>query len=241
MKAFFLHICLLYCCLYSFAQSPYEIKKQVDIPLAVGIGIGLPLSYLLEHQKPRLTEQDIQQLNPQNVLNFDRFATRNWSLKAQHHSDILMYGAIGLPILFLLDQSARQDFGTMALIGSQTYLFNAALTNLTKQTFRRKRPFLYNPEVPMAYKLKNKDVTSSFFSGHTSIASTSTFMMAKMYHDLHPNSKARPYIWGTAAVIPAVMGYLRVKGGKHYASDVVVGYLVGMAVGILVPHFHLRQ
>jgi len=56
-----------------------------------------------------------------------------------------------------------------------------------------------------------------------------------VYHDLNPNSDFDPVIWTTAALIPAITGYLRVKGGKHFPTDVVVGYVVGALVGILVP------
>ena len=45
-------------------------------------------------------------------------------------------------------------------------------------------------------------------------------------------------IWMTMATLPAATAFLRVKAGKHFASDVTVGYIVGGAIGYLVPHFH---
>ena len=65
-----------------------------------------------------------------------------------------------------------------------------------------------------------------------------SFLTAKMYHDFYPESDARPYVWASAALIPAITGYLRVRGGKHYLTDVLVGYGVGAAIGILVPQLH---
>ena len=41
-----------------------------------------------------------------------------------------------------------------------------------------------------------------------------------------------------AAVVPAITAYLRVKGGKHFYTDVITGYLVGAAVGLIVPELH---
>jgi membrane-associated phospholipid phosphatase len=38
--------------------------------------------------------------------------------------------------------------------------------------------------------------------------------------------------------VPGVVGYLRYKAGMHFLSDNVLGYLVGMGAGILVPQFH---
>jgi membrane-associated phospholipid phosphatase len=50
-----------------------------------------------------------------------------------------------------------------------------------------------------------------------------------------------PYVWATAAAFPLVTGILRLTAGKHYPSDVLVGYLVGAATGILVPFAHQRM
>ena len=64
---------------------------------------------------------------------------------------------------------------------------------------------------------------------------TFSFFTAKVFSDTNPNSKLRPWVWSSAALLPAVTGYLRVKGGKHFPTDVIVGYAVGAAIGILVP------
>ena len=43
-----------------------------------------------------------------------------------------------------------------------------------------------------------------------------------------------------AAAVPAVVGYNRLKAGKHFLSDNLIGYLVGSSVGILVPQLHKK-
>ena len=113
------------------------------------------------------------------------------------------------------------------------------MTNLVKNAVRRPRPFVYNPDptIPLNIKLK-PDARRSFFSGHTSTTAAMSFLTAKMYSDFHPNSDARPFFWGAAAIIPAATGYLRVRGGKHFPTDVITGYIVGTLVGILVPALH---
>ena len=40
--------------------------------------------------------------------------------------------------------------------------------------------------------------------------------------------------------MPAVTAWARVGAGKHFASDVIVGYLTGAAIGYLVPELHKR-
>jgi hypothetical protein len=36
------------------------------------------------------------------------------------------------------------------------------------------------------------------------------------------------------------VGYLRLKAGKHFLSDNLLGYAVGASAGILVPHLHKK-
>jgi membrane-associated phospholipid phosphatase len=47
-------------------------------------------------------------------------------------------------------------------------------------------------------------------------------------------------VWTGAITLPAIVGYLRVKAGRHYPSDVIVGYGVGALIGYLVPTLHKR-
>ena len=227
--------------LYSQSSiSPYDLSLKKEIPLLVGGGLGVGTSLVLKKNKKILTEAEIQTLNASDIWAFDRISTRNWSVKSQKASDILMFSAIALPVLFLADNDMRKDAATISLITFETYLLNATFTNLTKEIAQRKRPFLYNPSVPLKRKQK-ADATSSFYSGHTSSVATATFMFAQIYSDYHPNSKAKPYIWATAALIPAVTGYLRIRGGKHYPTDVIVGYIAGASIGVFVPILHRKK
>jgi len=119
----------------------------------------------------------------------------------------------------------------------ETMLVNNSLTALSKTFFRRTRPYAYNDDVDLTLKL-GKATRFSFFSGHTSNVAAASFFSAKVYSDNNPGSKMRNVYWGTAAIIPAIQGYLRVKGGKHFPTDVIVGYVVGAVAGILVPELH---
>lgn len=137
---------------------------------------------------------------------------------------------MAVPLVLFADPNIRKDALTNSTIGIEAYLVTGALTNLTKELFQRKRPFEYNPNAPLSLKMQT-DATSSFFFGHTSYCNR-LFFNRQNVHDYHPNSKLNPYIWTTAALIPAIQGYARVKGGKHFVTDVVTGYLIGAAVGI---------
>lgn len=116
-------------------------------------------------------------------------------------------------------------------------LLNAGLINLTKTLARRPRPFVFNGEAPLALKLK-QEARYSFFSGHTAVSSYFTFAGAQMYNDIYPDSRYKSTVWATAAVLPLLTGYGRMRAGKHFLSDVLVGYGVGALLGILVPRLH---
>jgi len=45
-------------------------------------------------------------------------------------------------------------------------------------------------------------------------------------------------IWSAAVLIPAVTGFSRVNTHNHFPTDVIVGYIVGAAIGYLIPVIH---
>lgn len=61
-----------------------------------------------------------------------------------------------------------------------------------------------------------------------------------MFADYYPDSKLKPFVWGVSIGLPALTGYLRIRAGQHYPSDIVAGYALGAAVGWLVPTLHKR-
>jgi membrane-associated phospholipid phosphatase len=171
---------------------------------------------------------------------FDRKATYNWSPRSATISDILMYGAYTAPMWLGWSPIFRQksNAGTMTVMAAQTFLLSAGITNVVKNSVRRPRPFLYNPDAPLAPKLE-RDGRQSFFSGHTSTTAALCFFTAQTYAKVYPQARSKYVVWGAAIVLPALTGFYRIKAGKHFPSDVVVGYTVGALTGLAVPYWHL--
>jgi membrane-associated phospholipid phosphatase len=218
-------------------KSPYKLNLATDITLPVVSLAMIGTAFLLEKKRPGLTVDQINGLDRNTISVFDRNATPNWNTTAAKWSDGLMISTGVLPLLFLIDERSRKDFGKVAMIYSEIFLVNVALTNLTKELVQRKRPYVYNPNVPLHEKM-DKDATHSFFSGHVSLTAAMTFGFAQMYQDYFPNSPAKPGVWFGAAVLPLAVAILRNRAGKHFWTDVLVGYVVGAAVGILIPRLH---
>jgi len=223
------------------AQKPkkYELKASLEIP-ALLLGLGTTgLGYVLENRIDPLSEGAIMALNIQDVPRFDRFATKYWSTTVSNTSDYLLTAGMVLPLGLAVSARCRREGGPIALMYVEAFLLNEGITNITKSLVKRKRPFVYNPEVSLDRKM-GTSAQKSYFSGHTSTAAVSSFFFAKVFADLYPNSPHKRWIWVASAGLPAVVGFLRVRSGRHYLSDVISGYTVGALTGVLIPHLHKK-
>ena len=232
---------LLLACQTIFSQaipdSPYQFDWKKDAS-ALTVGAGLSLTaFLIEHNLEPRTALEVENADFDDFLGMDKTATKHFSRSAEEASDWMIRISTVSALSLFLDKNIRQDAGKIAVLSSETFLITYGLTNLAKVTVKRNRPFVFNDDVPLEKKLAPSSQLS-FFSGHTSTAAATTFFTAKVWSDYHPDSKWKPVVWTAAAAVPAVTGYLRVKAGKHYPTDVATGYLVGALTGYLVPHFH---
>ncbi len=227
------NICLI-------GQNPYELNLKKDLILFGGGALGQVTTIILSAEIDDFTDQEIGLLNSNNINRFDRRATGFYSLRSLEYSDVLLTGSYFFPALFLANKKSRDGFLEIGVLGMEAFLLNATLTSLTKISVQRTRPLAYNPNVPMD-KRKSKSAKFSFFSGHTSAVSVLSFFSAKVYSDYFPDSKWKPVVWTTAAIIPAATAYFRVKGGKHFPTDVIMGYAFGAVVGYVIPQIHKKK
>lgn len=230
-------IALLFISFSLQAQSPFKFRYSVDVPI-ISIGLGTTIGgFIHEKKRTAISLEQIEALDRMSIGVFDRSATYNWNPKLAKLSDALMYGAMASPLLFLAGKNSRKDFWTVGAISAEVFLLNTGITYLTKELVQRKRPYLYNPNAPLDKKLE-KGSTQSFFSGHTSSVASMSFSFAMMHHAYYPDSKLKPLVWFAAAVLPFATAILRVRAGKHYWTDVMVGYGAGAAIGVGVPLLH---
>ena len=155
-------------------------------------------------------------------------------------SDVLAIGSAVLPACAFLFPEARKDFSELAHMYAEVSFLNYAFATATKSTVQRPRPFSYNPTVSLDKKLL-PDAQRSFFSMHTSTTASYCFFTAMLVQQYSDKKWVKTSTWIAAAVVPIVTGFLRVRGGQHFVTDVASGYLVGAAVGIGVPYLHLKR
>lgn len=194
-------------------------------------------AYYLQKKVPLLTEEDILKVDPLLINPLDRPTTKNYNLRAKKTSDILLKSSAALPFLLLADRPSRNEFGIVSVMLTETILINNGITGIFKGSFRRKRPYVYNANAPLLLK-QNQNARYSFFSGHASNSAAYSFFAAKVFADNNPDSNLKPFVWGAAISIPAATSLFRVKAGKHFPTDVIVGYAVGATLGWLIPELH---
>ena len=219
-------------------STPYSFSNDIDLTIA-GVSGGLLLGSMLMNYEP-MDLTDISSLDPNDISNFDSKAINNWNLNSMKMSDLLLFSSIVAPGLLMVDKKIRNDYRNFSLIWAESIFLTLGITNFTKVLVGRPRPYLYADNASNDYKVK-KDNRKSFFSGHTSIAAVSWFVMASMYDDYQPENTFSFYLWASAFLVPAYTAYCRYDAGKHFPSDLITGYLVGAAAGVLVPKWHTNS
>jgi len=218
----------------------YELKSS-HIPLIVVSSLLYSFGNNLVRKKTPLQEQDILLLSRSSVNSIDRFATYRWSPTFSTFSDItLVISATSAPLLFL-EKKIRKEWFTIGFMYFEATIWSYGITQTTKGLNNRLRPFLYNPDAPLEKKI-HSDAKNSFFSGHTSLTATYSFLTYKIYSDFFPKSELKPYVLATSIALPLITATNRVLAGKHYLSDVAVGYAVGALIGYGLPYlFHKKN
>lgn len=222
------------------SDSPYHFSLKREASYA-GLGlltIGAGTYY--QSRIPELTLSDLRLNDYAEVNIIDKVYGRDdGNERARLLSDKVLNFSAALPAVLLLGKKTRRDLPKIGLLYLETMAIAGGITNLTKATILRTRPYVFHDDFGNDRILESGD-RASFISGHTSLSAAGTFFFARVFSDYYPESKLKPYVWGAAILLPATAGYLRIKAAKHFPSDVLAGYAVGATIGYLVPTLHKR-
>jgi membrane-associated phospholipid phosphatase len=142
--------------------------------------------------------------------------------------------AFGLDALAAFHDGARRGFGLDALLITEATVLALDVNELTKLVVARERPYVQALALDEhGQRPITEDDDVSFFSGHTTgvfalAASTGTVATMRGY-------RWAPIPWIAGGVLAAGTGYLRIAADKHWLTDVLVGMIVGVGIGIAVP------
>lgn len=236
--------CLVGAATATWAQPSYLLSAKKDGTLSLGIGSLAAGNLWSGQQLQGFTEAELAALDASGVPAWDRWSLNRWDETAGHRSDLLFYSAAAWSSAAVLlpawkEKNVWASVPT-AVMWVEMNALTLVATDLTKNLVSRPRPFTYFSGAPLEARM-DFDARKSFFSGHTSMTAANSFYAAKVYADMYPDSKWKPWVWTAAALLPAVTAQQRMAAGKHFFTDVLVGYGVGALIGWGIPQLHLQH
>jgi membrane-associated phospholipid phosphatase len=217
------------------------VREYVTVSaLAVGV-LGFQL-FAPRPQEPRWEGPILFDDPLRDVLRFGSSASRDTAARL---SDVLFVWEVLHPSLIdplLVAWWQRKSPGVawqMLVIDAQAYGLTLLLNDLAKNAFARARPSLTDTDCE-----RNPDASAcaggrnlSFYSGHAAITATGAGLLCAHHTQLslYQNDYLDTGTCALAVLGTALTGALRIAADKHWASDVLVGHLMGYASGYLLP------
>lgn len=129
----------------------------------------------------------------------------------------------------------KRMYGAMALVVAAT-LSGLVVSLILKQTFDRPRPELV-PHLSRVY-------TSSFPSGHAMLSATVFLTLGTLLGRFVHERVLKAYFLIVAVTLSVLVGVSRVYMGVHYPTDVLTGWVAGLAWALtcwLIARFMQRR
>ena len=224
----------------------YKVNYFVSGAIIAG---GLATDYFAIDRiknKAAITDEEIAALNPNLLNSIDQWALRQDPTQYQKYATISDYAQIPifvlLPATLAFDKKIRKDWLDILFmyIEGHTITFTFYNYSWLGPTFQnRYRPMTYYDQIKLIDRESGNN-RNSFYSGHTASVAFTSFFVAKVFCDYHPEfSWGTKFLLYTAALIPPLIeGYFRVKALAHFPSDDMVGLSLGAALGIIIPELH---
>jgi membrane-associated phospholipid phosphatase len=224
---------------------PYTKNKKDIVLLPASVALYATSEYL-SYKRFNLTQDEIAVLNRNDVMAFDRGATYNWNTSSKEFSEIPFRVLPLLPIALAIPQFKNKKWDnalTYGVMYTEVLLFTASITGTTKSLTHRIRPYLYNTSLTVEERFNLQEsgggvASISFFSGHSSITFAFAVFLSKTYTDIYGKNVWSKVIWGTTLTLAAATAYTRVDSGLHFSTDVIVGAVIGSAIGYMIPELH---
>lgn len=127
---------------------------------------------------------------------------------------------------------------------AETGLLTLGTTEVLKMAVGRHRPYTYNSAIPdermeQLVGADSTDARASFPSGHSSMAFAAATFSASVLTTTHDWSRGVDAgVWAATMGIAASTAIGRVRAGKHFPTDVIIGAALGTAFGLLTPSCH---
>jgi membrane-associated phospholipid phosphatase len=138
-----------------------------------------------------------------------------------------------VPPTLLVRDGLDDDAGRRVLVLGEALGVDLLIAGAVKHVVQRPRPYVYDrdPAVVAWAARQGADSRLSFYSGHAAVAFGAAVAGSYLYGAHSTDPDARALIWGFELMSATVTAGLRIRAGRHFPSDVVVGAVVGSGVG----------
>lgn len=216
------------------AQGTLEVDSGIAAAITaaslvgtVAVSLALPVVARDDHQAQAEAER----------FGFDQAVRGRWSTAAHEVSNATLLGALTLPLVAHAAVEVPAVDDALWLYG-ETLSTTLLLNTVAKRVVQRPRPYTYGEEGEARSASAGSDAWVSFYSGHSAMsfaaATSGALAMTLRTDDLPP----RLWVWGLGMAAASATATLRVRAGRHYPSDIVVGMLAGVGMGALFPLLH---
>jgi membrane-associated phospholipid phosphatase len=209
-----------------------RLSLLVDGAVVAAAGASIGLSTLVSvDQGTRWNTQ---------LLPFDDRLKGRYSSGAAELSNALLAADVVVPAALFVGRGFDAETAKRTGIYAETILVQFALDSLIKPWVGRPRPYTYSddPSVIAYAQSKGRDTHFSFYSVHASTAFSASVAGAYLYAQSTSDTHARATVWGVELALAAATADLRTRAGQHFYSDVLVGVVIGSALGVLIPYLH---
>lgn len=218
--------------------QPFSLNPVND-GIQLGLGITLSGSALVCDKFVHLKKNEFkaEDWKKSDIAAFDQLFMRPYS-KGLH---IVGTGTMGLamatPAIFAIMPS--KEWFTIGTMYVETLLIANGIKEWTKLLVYRARPYMYFDNFPQD-KVDDGDWNCSFPSGHTTLAFAGAAFTTLVFCQCFPDSDWKYAVAGASFGLAALTGGLRMASGNHFFTDVLVGAVIGTAVGFTVPYLHSK-
>jgi membrane-associated phospholipid phosphatase len=220
--------------------SAVGTREYVTVPVLAAVALGTQLLVRRE-QAPDWNRPILFDRGARKLL---RLESPSWRKAARTLSDVILTVSYAQPYLvdtLLVTWWARRAprvAWQMFVINSQAFALTFALNAVTKRLTSRARPWVGPCDRdPTGESCGTGGRYNSFYSGHAALTATGAGLVCAHHTQLslYANPTLDTATCVTAVLGTAVTGAMRIAADNHWASDVLVGHLMGYLSGYLLP------
>lgn len=217
----------------------------------IGAGVGFATMYAIP---PRAPTRGGGVLFDDGVRSAWRGETRASRRAGAIASDIAYLGLLFEPLVLEgpivpLARGSRDVAQQITLINVEAFAFTGLFFRVVEVSVARARPHvwdcLHSGKTNEQCRDQGVRGTNSFMSGHAGVAATGAALICMHQMNLQLYGRVgAPLTCGVGISLAVLAGVGRIVADRHYATDVLAGWIAGTLSGILVPqllHYNFRR